>query len=177
MTAHLLHRVARCEPDAFEECIDRYGGLVWSLARRYCPSEGDAEDAVQETFISLWKSAARFDPNRANEASFVATVARRRMIDAFRDRRRRPAPIEDVDQGAEWKVDAPNPQAGAEASSVGRLLAELSDLQRQVIELSVYGGLSHAEISERLEMPLGTVKSHARRGLLQLRERVQGGPQ
>src|ERR1043165_482447 len=84
----LLARVAGGDPRAVRDCIARYGGLVWSIARRF---EGaDAEDAVQEIFLDLWKSAARFDPQIASEPAFVAMIARRRLIDRRRTRRRRP---------------------------------------------------------------------------------------
>src|SRR5215813_5986353 len=84
----LLARVASGDRGAVRDCIARYGGLVWSIARRF---EGaDAEDAVQEIFLDLWKSAARFDPRIASESAFVAMITRRRLIDRRRTRRRRP---------------------------------------------------------------------------------------
>ena len=85
----VLPDVATGQPAAIEECLDRYGGLVWSLARRNCPDEQTAEDAVQDVFIKLWQVADRFDPNLASEATFVAMIARRRLIDLYRKRRGR----------------------------------------------------------------------------------------
>src|ERR1041385_2281154 len=84
----LLARVAGGDPRAVRDCIARYGGLVWSIARRF--EAADAEDAVQEIFLDLWKSAARFDGRIASEAAFVAMIARRRLIDRKRTRGRRP---------------------------------------------------------------------------------------
>ena len=86
----LLHRVAAGEALAVRECLARYGGLVWSLARRYSPSPAEAEDAAQEIFLDLWRSAARFDPRQASETTYVALIARRRLVDRQRHRQRRP---------------------------------------------------------------------------------------
>jgi len=100
--ASILERVAQGDPSAPAECIDRFSGLVWSLARRLCASASDAEDAVQEIFIDVWKSAGRFDPSIASETTFVAMIARRRLIDRGRRRMRRP----EVPQIAETLADA-----------------------------------------------------------------------
>ena len=80
----ILTRVARGDSAAVRECIDRYGGLVWSLARRFFANTADAEDATQDVFIHLWKSAGAYDPAIASEAVFVTTIARRRLIDGLR---------------------------------------------------------------------------------------------
>src|SRR5262245_63951716 len=94
----LLGRVAAGDQAAIRECIARYGGVVWSLARRFEARDGDAEDAVQEIFLDLWKSAARFDRQIASEAAFVAMIARRRLIDRKRTRGRRPTidPVQEL---------------------------------------------------------------------------------
>src|SRR5262245_66294972 len=108
-TASLLARVAEGDAIAVRECIARYGGLVWSIARRF--ELADAEDAVQEIFLDLWKSAARFDPNIASETAFIAMIARRRLIDRRRTRKRRPT----TEQLPELAVDqAARPDACAE---------------------------------------------------------------
>lgn len=86
----ILHRVAAGQSQAFEQCLDRFGGLVWSLARRFCPTTAEAEDAVQEIFIDLWRSASRFDEAVSSEVTFVAMIARRRLIDRQRRLGRRP---------------------------------------------------------------------------------------
>ncbi len=156
------------------ECIDRYGGLVWSLARRQStPSE--AEDAVQEVFLDLWKSAARFDPGLSSEVAFVAMIARRRLIDRRRRRQRSPQ--------VESLADGPTPaeptslgqaETSLEASRAATALAQLRPEQRTVLVLSACHGLSHEEIARTVNMPLGTVKAHARRGLLRVRELLGG---
>jgi RNA polymerase sigma factor (sigma-70 family) len=167
----LLGRVAAGDPAAVRECLARYGGLVWSIARRFEPA--DAEDAVQEIFLDLWKSAARFDPQIASEAAFVAMIARRRLIDRRRTRGRRPAtdPVSELPQVID---QASGPEACAEARQAARALAQLRPEQRQVLVLATCHGLSHGEIAEQTGMPLGTVKAHARRGLLSIRAALLG---
>jgi len=168
-----LPDVARGDPMAVRRCIDRYGGLVWALARRHCQNPADAEDAVQEIFVDLWKSAHRFDPAVAGEATFVATIARRRLIDRYRRRARAavPEPLDDG-PGHQPTASAPDPDTTLDAQRAAALLGHLSADQQRVVLLSTQG-LSHAEIAESTRMPLGTVKSHVRRGLLQLRSALR----
>ena len=167
----LLGRVAAGDAASTRECLARYGGLVWSIARRFDP--GDAEDAVQEIFLDLWKSAARFDPNIASETAFVATIARRRLIDRQRMRRRRPA-MEQLPEVPSHIDPGASPAMCAEASQAAAALEALRPEQRQVLVLSVSHGLSHGEIAAKTGMPLGTVKAHARRGLLSIRAALLG---
>ena len=166
----MLARVAAGEQAAVRECLARYGGLVWSIARRF--EATDAEDAVQEIFLDLWKSAARFDPAIASEPTFVAMIARRRLIDRRRASRRRPATEQVLDEPS--IVDpASAPDTCAEAAQAARALDQLRPEQRQVLLLSTHG-LSHGEIAAQTGMPLGTVKAHARRGLLSIRAALLG---
>jgi RNA polymerase sigma-70 factor (ECF subfamily) len=164
----LLARVASGDRGAMHECIAHYGGLVWSIAKRF--EGGDAEDAVQEIFLDLWKSAARYDSNVASETTFIAMIARRRLIDRQRGRRRRPAtePIVEVAD------HAAQPDACAEAAKASRALADLKPEQRRVLVLSTCHGLSHNEIAAHTGLPLGTVKAHARRGLMSIRAALLG---
>ncbi len=167
----LLARVAAGEPNAIRECLSRYGNLVWSLARRMDPSE--AEDAVQEVFLDLWKSSHRFDSQIASEPAFVTMIARRRLIDRRRSRGRRPT----VEAGVELPtiVDHGNrPDTCAEANQAARALNALRPEQRQVLVLATCHGLSHNEIATETGMPLGTVKAHVRRGLLSIRAALWG---
>jgi RNA polymerase sigma-70 factor (ECF subfamily) len=170
----ILPRIGDGDGDVVQECMDRYGGLVWSLARRMVPTE--AEDAVQEIFIELWKSAARFDPSKASEKTFVATVARRRLIDRLRRQGRRPQmrPLPEPDEPtAEPSVDEHLAiERGAEARSAARYLNELRPEQRNVIRLSVVEGMSHSEIANATGIAIGTVKSHIFRGLAKVRARL-----
>lgn len=174
MPQTLLQRVASGDVAAVQQCIDRYGGLVWSLARRLVPRQADAEDAVQEVFIALWKSAGRFDPSVAEETTFVAMLARRRLIDRQRRLARRidgtqSIPIEDIDVAAETSnhhgVDVRD-----EAARAADAVTQLRPEQQKVLHLAVYDGWSHQRIADHLQMPLGTVKTHVRRGLARVRE-------
>ncbi len=128
---------------------------------------------MQEIFLDLWKSAARFDPSIASETAFVATIARRRLIDRQRMRRRRPATEQLPDVPSHVHPGA-SPSICAEASQAAKALDALRPEQRQVLVLSVSHGLSHGEIAAKTGMPLGTVKAHARRGLLSIRAALLG---
>lgn len=152
--------------------IDRFGGLVWSLARRFCPTDSEAEEAVQEIFVDVWQSASRYDPASGAEATFIATIARRRLIDRRRRSDRQKRLVESV--GRE-RPDAVDDQTGAvalgdEAARAAAFLASVSPEQQRVLRLSIYQGLSHEEIAQSTGLPLGTVKTHIRRGLIKLRD-------
>lgn len=153
-----------------ERFLDAYSGLVWSLARRHSPTPQDAEDAVQEIFLEIWKSAGRYDPDVAAEQTFVAMIARRRLIDRARRARRIPR-AGDLSE-PEFLPAAEEPdraEISDEASKVSGVLKTLRPEQQKVLELSLVHGRSHSQISEQLTMPLGTVKSLARRGLMKVR--------
>ena len=168
----VLQRIAEGDSAAVDECLKEYGGLVWSLANRYCRISGDAEDAAQEIFVEIWRNADRFDPSKAGEATFVSMIARRRLID--RNRRGRSAP--DVVSISESVIELPEPESvdnvelSDEAAKAARCMRRLSNQQRQILTLSIDRGEAQSAIAAALDMPLGTVKSYARRGLLQLRE-------
>jgi RNA polymerase sigma factor (sigma-70 family) len=172
----LLRRIATGDSSAVDEVLDRYGGLVWSLARRFCANAADAEDAAQEVFIDLWQSARRFDEALASEATFVAMIARRRLIDRYRRSGRRRDVAGLMTDVAE---NENNPSARAEMlDEVAKISAAMTSLrpeQQQVLKLSIYEGLTHDEIARSTGLPLGTVKTHARRGLMRIRE-VMGQP-
>ncbi|MFO0875026.1 MAG: sigma-70 family RNA polymerase sigma factor [Phycisphaerales bacterium] len=167
----VLLRVASGDASAVSECMDRFGGLVWSLARRYCNNVVEAEDAVQEIFIDIWKSAARFDESIASETVFVATIARRRLIDRFRKKSRRPesAIVSDIVEAPTTDADAPT-EISEDARIASEALAELRPEQQRVLRLSIFHGASHEQIARSTGLPLGTVKTHARRGLIRIRE-------
>ena len=167
----LLERVAHGEADAVRLLLEHYGGLVRTLARRHF-DPGLAEDVVQEIFLSLWKSAARFDRSRSSEATFVATIARRRLIDLRRRRARRPET--QLGDDADFAEPAgPDRAEQAEASSAAMAaVATLKPAARAVLHMAVLDGLTHEEIATRTRLPLGTVKSHVRRGLERVRALV-----
>lgn len=166
----LLPRIAAGDERAVRDCVARYGALVWSLARRWSAESGDAEDAVQEIFIDLWKTAARYDSARTTESGWVAMIARRRLIDRARKRERLPALesiADDFDVASESERDLDREWRAEQARAV---LRELPPAQRRMLELSLLHGRTHDEIARETETPLGTVKSHIRRGLQRARD-------
>ncbi|MCA9282531.1 MAG: sigma-70 family RNA polymerase sigma factor [Phycisphaerales bacterium] len=166
----VLTRVARGDESAMREAIDRYSGLVWSLARRMCATRADAEDAVQDIFIDLWRCADRFDASVASETTFIAMIARRRLVDRLRAASRRPATTTMVDDTPTGERPAPTLEIGEEARAAREAIAKLRPEEQQVLDLSVTRGYTHEQIAAALGMPMGTVKSLARRGLHKVRE-------
>ena len=171
MSQAILQRIASGDKTAVQDCLNAYGGLIWSLARRMSPNTDDAEDAVQEIFVDIWKNSARFDETQSSETTFIAMIARRRLIDRLRYSNRRISAdsLEDIvaEPANTTETDL---QTCVEAKEAAKALHTLRPEQRQVLQLSIIRGLSHQEISDATGMPLGTVKTHARRGLLQVRE-------
>jgi RNA polymerase sigma-70 factor (ECF subfamily) len=161
------------------ECLARFGGLVWSLARRCGLPESELEDAVQEVFTELWIHGHKFDPSIASETAFVAMIARRRLIDRRRRITRRPNPVELQESIADSHppgTNRPTAEVAEEAAAAEKVFSALSSEQQRVLRLSVYEGLSHELISRATGLPLGTVKTHARRGLMRLREMLNSPP-
>lgn len=172
----LLHQVSAGDPTAVREFISRFGGLIWSLARRVGLSDAESEDAVQEVFAEIWKNGYKYDPSIASETAFIATIARRRLID-----RRRRVSRQSVRQTISEELPPAAPPSGKprneiveEAVKATEALTQLSVEQQRVLRLSIYEGLSHELISVSTGLPLGTVKTHARRGLIKLRELLAG---
>jgi RNA polymerase sigma factor (sigma-70 family) len=155
-------------------CLDRYANLVWSLALRFTSTRTDAEDAVQEIFIDLWSSASRYNNAKASETTFVAMIARRRLIDRLRKTRREPI-MEEL--GAAVSLGDPGSYASFEVRNelarASRLIRTLKPEQQQVIKLAIHHGHTHQSIADALGIPLGTVKTHLRRGLMRIREAMQ----
>jgi RNA polymerase sigma-70 factor (ECF subfamily) len=167
----LLQRIARGEKAAVQECLTRYGGLVWSLARRFLGNATEAEDAVQEIFVELWKNADRYNPSLSSESTYITMITRRRLIDRRRKISRRPELVQLPETVASKQTPGTNQiDMVDEASKAAAALQELRPEQQRVLKLAVYHGLTHEEISQNTGLPLGTVKTHARRGLIKLRE-------
>ena len=169
-----MQNVAKGDEKAIETLYDRFGALVFKTSRQVLSSTAEAEDAVQEVFVRLWKSADRFDPGRARLVTWVMLITRRHLIDRLRRRAARP-------QAKSFEHDLPEsngslPEAssrllGEEGSELYRRVNELPALQRDVIIRAYFHGFTLREVSEQLETPLGTVKSALSRGLAKLRER------
>lgn len=169
----LMELIHEADARAFEVVFDRHIGAAFSLAYRMCGSHVRAEDVVQEAFVSLWRSGARYDRARGSVRSWILSVVRNRAIDSFRREAAKEsrdvheerlagqvAAAELTDQEAERRDDA---------SRVRAAMLELPADQRRVIELAYFGGFTHSEIARMLELPGGTVKGRMRLGLAKLR--------
>ena len=156
---------------------DRYGLLVYRMIYRMLKNAPEAEDLTQEIFLNL-QVKSKFDPQRASFYTYLMTMARSQTIDRLRSRRSKGRFWQNIgklkDSLAQQKSDSPMEVVSTEEIStlVRNALERLSSNQRQVLELSYYDGLSQSEISQRLNIPLGTVKTHSRRGLIQLRRNL-----
>jgi RNA polymerase sigma-70 factor (ECF subfamily) len=172
-----LERMARGDHDALAELYDRHARLVYSLALRIVRDQADAEDVAQEVFSQAWRQAARYESKRGNVIAWLLNLTRSRAIDRLRGRRsQREAAgdslaleLPDLAQPIDERLSL-----SGRATQIRAAVEELSVLQRLAIELAFYEGLTHAEIAERLELPLGTVKTRIRQGLLKLKDRLAG---
>jgi RNA polymerase sigma-70 factor, ECF subfamily len=162
----LISRVGSGDRNAFEVLYRRYARPVYGLALRRLGDRGRAEDAVQETFASVWRAARSYRPERGPGAPWLYAVARNAIVD--NGRARREPPVEGVDEKAEDETPADRAEAGWIAWRVHRSLAELPENERVVIELAYWRGRSQSEIAELLGIPLGTVKTRTRTGLARL---------
>ena len=171
----LVPLVARSDDTALAELYDRVGRVAYGLAYRILRDEPLAEDAVQEAFLGLWRSAESFVPERAKASTWILTLVHRRAVDLVRrEERRRTEPIEGV---PEPSGDSAEDEAwlGFERERVQAALRQLPDQQREAIELAYYGGFTQAELADRLGLPLGTIKSRMFAGLARLRELLEEG--
>jgi RNA polymerase sigma-70 factor, ECF subfamily len=174
----LMQLVRKGDSGAFEVVYDRHSTVAYSLAYRMVGSRNAAEDVVQEAFLSLWRSGARYDRARGSVRTWVLGIVHNRAIDALRrstvhDRRRA------SDEGIEERFEARErtdleAARNDEAREVQAALRALPDEQCKVIELAYFGGFSHAEIAELLDTPLGTVKGRMRLGLEKMRGQLGG---
>ena len=168
----LLQRVGNGDRSAFEVLYRRYARAVLGLALRRLGDRGRAEEAVQETFTSVWRSASSYRPERGPGAPWLYAVARHAIVDRFRARSEPPAEV------PETAADEPGPSERAESSFVAwrvhRALEELPLNERTVVELAYWGGMSQSEVAEYLNVPLGTVKTRTRSGLRRLADLLEG---
>ena len=180
LDAELLRRISARDSTAFGQFYDRHSTLMFSVACKILNNnESEAEDVLQEVFAQIWEKAQAFDPKLGKASSWVATLTRNRAIDRIRASQRRSRLAEQA--GAEFAILA-EPDGTANESVHGhdkaRLIqAAITDLpaeQRRAIELAYFYGLTQHEISEKLSEPLGTVKARIRRGLLKLRNQLEG---
>jgi RNA polymerase sigma-70 factor (ECF subfamily) len=169
--AELIQRIAARDHHAFEELHRRYARAILGLALRRIRDRGRAEDATQEAFSAIWRSAARYDQRRGPGAPWLFTIARNAIVDGLR---RTPEPVAEPH---DTPSDEPGPDHAAEASynvwRVHRALETLPESERQVIELAYWSGLSQSEVAEFLQIPLGTVKTRTRAALARLADMLE----
>ena len=166
----LVALIARSDESALAELYDRIGGTAYGLAYRVLRDEALAEDAVQEAFLGLWRSAGSFIPERAKASTWILTLVHRRAVDLVRrEQRRRAEPLEGAPEPSEGSAEEAA-WLRLDRERVQAALQSLPDQQREAIELAYYGGYSQSELAERLGQPLGTIKSRMFSGLARLRE-------
>ena len=182
MRKHLAHLsdealvalVARGDEPALAELYDRVGRVAFGLALRVVRDDRLAEDAVQEGFLAVWRTAAAFRAERAKASTWILTLVRRRAVDLVRREQRRRTDVLDDDVAAAIASDEAGPDEEAwlhfERERLQAALGHLPDAQREAIELAYFGGYSQTELAERLGVPLGTIKSRMFAGLSRLRE-------
>ncbi len=168
-----MNRVAAGDEDAIADLYDRFGALVYRMAYQTMPSRSDADDVVQDVFVRLWQTAARYDPKRAALVTWVMLIARRHMVDRLR---RRQARIKPGTLDESWSPPDQTPAPAADLEQDERFVAVLEkvktlpELQQTVVKRAYLGGQTLKQIGQELGIPLGTVKSALSRALVRLRE-------
>lgn len=182
----ILERLAQGDESAADDCVSAYGGLVWRLSRRYLDhAKSEVEDAVQDVFVEVWLHAKRFDPSKGSEAAFIATIAHRRLTDRQRRIRVRSRSVNNYAEelnglknrsGSRNEATTPDSARSMADRSYREVLEQafraLPDDERNALWLSVYRGLSHREIGEAIDVPIGTVKSRIRRAMIRLTKHI-----
>ena len=175
----LVALVARSDDSALGELYDRYGSVSFGLARRVLRDTSLAEDAVQDAFLAVWRTAGRFMPERALARTWLLTIVHRRAVDLVRrEERRRTEPIAAAPEASGPSDASDAAWSGFERDRVRDALSRLPDQQREALELAYYDGFTQSELAQRLGEPLGTIKSRMFNGLARLRELMaEGSPE
>ena len=167
----LVALAARSEQSALAELYDRYGRTAYGLALRVLRDQTLAEDAVQEAFLTIWRTASRFMPERGKASTWILTLVHRRAVDLVRrEDRRRAEPLGDDREASPAGSAEDDAWLRFERERVQAALRQLPDQQREALELAYYGGFTQSELAERLGQPVGTIKSRMFTGLARLRE-------
>lgn len=177
--AELFDRIARGDEAAFATFYDRHATLLYSIAFRIVGDATEAEDILQEAAVLIWERAPAYSPALGKPASWAVTIVRNKAIDRYRSSRRKAAVLTEMpgDTGGppvdDREATRPNFD-GTDAAFIRKALDNLAADQRQAIELAFFGGLTQTEIAERLGQPLGTIKARIRRGMLHMRDALEG---
>lgn len=171
----LLERVATGDRQAFSDLYDEIAPRVFGLVKRLLVDHSQSEEVTQEIFLEIWQSATRFDPNKGGASTWILTMAHRRAVDrvrasqSSRDRDTRIG-IRDVD--TEYDHVSESVEVRIEHERVEKAMSRLTELQRQAISLSYFGGYSNSEVAGILAVPIGTVKTRIRDGMIRLRDEL-----
>lgn len=171
----LLGRVATGDRDAFSALYDEISPRVLGLIRRLVIDHSQSEEVAQEVFLEIWQSASRFDPAKGGAATWILTMAHRRAVDRIRSSqssRDRDTKIGIRDFAPEYDNVAESVEVKIEHERVKVAMERLTELQRQAVSLAYYGGYSHSEVAAMLKVPIGTVKTRLRDGMIRLRDEL-----
>jgi RNA polymerase sigma-70 factor (ECF subfamily) len=171
----LLERVAEGDRVAFAELYDQTAPRVLGLIKRLLKDHSQSEEVAQEVFLEIWQTATRFDHSKGSAASWMLTMAHRRAVDRVRasqSSRDRDTKIGIRDFATEYDSVTEQVEIRIEHERVERALSRLTELQRQAVTLAYYGGFSHSEVSTMLNVPIGTVKTRLRDGMIRLRDEL-----
>lgn len=169
----LLARIATGDEAAFGELYDEIAPRVLGLVRRLLIDHTQSEEVTQEIFLEIWQNAPRYEPSKGGATTWIFTMAHRRAVDRIRSSqagRDRDVRIGIRDYESAYDNVAETVETTIENERVKKAMSQLTELQRQAITLAYYGGYSHSEVAERLEIPLGTVKTRLRDGMIRLRD-------
>jgi RNA polymerase sigma-70 factor (ECF subfamily) len=177
----LLEKTARGDRASFSQLYERYSGVLFSSAFRVLNDQAETEEVVQDVFVQIWDKAAMYDRKRGKPLAWALTLTRNRSIDRLRVAKRRRRVTDEVEKETSVEdqrgsgPDAAVAQVSTQETSrmVRAAVLELSDEQRQAIEMAYFGGLTQNEIAHALEEPLGTVKARIRRGMLRLKDLIE----
>ncbi|MFB9765470.1 ECF RNA polymerase sigma factor SigK, partial [Nocardioides kongjuensis] len=174
----LLRQSARGDSTAFATLYDATAARVHGLALRVVRDRAQAEEVTQEVFLEVWRQASRYDAARGSALAWLMTITHRKAVDRVRSAEaasRRDATWEQRNQGVEHDTTAEAAHASLEAHRVRAALGQLTDVQREAIELAYFGGYTHTEVAALLDLPVGTAKTRIRDGLIRLRDTIGVG--
>lgn len=171
----LLGKVAEGDQSAFAALYDQTASRVLGLVRRLLKDYAQSEEVTQEIFLEVWQNSKRYDPSKGSAVTWILTMAHRRAVDRIRasqSTRDRDTKIGIRDLEREYDSVSESVEISVEHERVGKALSRLTELQRQAVTLAYYGGYSHSEVAQMLSVPIGTVKTRLRDGMIRLRDEL-----